>query len=258
MAIEYERKTAANGNISIGADPSGTAFSPYISAANNYAVFFRMKEGTFGYANCQILVSGVGRVQTNGYGGLYLVEVLTANGKFSTVRTTTIVPSNLSVTFGWYREGDYVYIGVLRTTNYSASLTATLLGYDPENAREWRIGNFYAGTTAPTGWTAISSRTVLPTGGAATGVSSLAAIKTQLSAWYSSQGTSSIGCYTLGLQGTISPFATSANLVVEIRASSTANYATAILTAHNTNGGSMYLMSLNNGTWTDPKTVTLT
>lgn len=86
-----------------------------------------------------------------------------------------------------------------------------------------------------------------------TGISSLAAMKTQLSTWYAAQGAGSLGYYTMALSGTISPITpSSASLGVEIRAGATANYGTALLTAHSTNGGTLYIMALNNGTWTDP------
>lgn len=95
--------------------------------------------------------------------------------------------------------------------------------------------------------------TVLQARAHVTGISSLAALKNQLSTWYATQGASSIGYYTMALSGTISPITpTSASLGVEIRATATTNNGTAILTTHSTNGGALYIMAFNNGTWTDP------
>ena len=89
--------------------------------------------------------------------------------------------------------------------------------------------------------------------GHVTGISSMAALKNQLSTWYAAQGAGSLGYYTMATSGTISPITpTSASLGVEIRAGATANYGTAVLTSHSTAGAAMFIMALNNGTWTDP------
>lgn len=94
---------------------------------------------------------------------------------------------------------------------------------------------------------------ILKARGHVTGISSMAALKNQLSTWYAAQGAGSLGYYTMATSGTISPITpTSANLGVEIRAGATANYGTAVLTSHSTAGAAMFIMALNNGTWTDP------
>lgn len=86
-----------------------------------------------------------------------------------------------------------------------------------------------------------------------TGISSLAALKTQLSTWYAEQGTGSLGYYTMATSGNLSPITpVSASLGIEIRAGATANYGTAVLTSHSSTGAAMFIMALNNGTWTDP------
>ena len=95
--------------------------------------------------------------------------------------------------------------------------------------------------------------TILQARGHVTGISSMAALKNQLSTWYAAQGAGSLGYYTMATSGTISPITpTSASLGVEIRAGATANYGTAVLTSHSTAGAAMFIMALNNGTWTDP------
>lgn len=86
-----------------------------------------------------------------------------------------------------------------------------------------------------------------------TGISSLAALKTQLSTWYAEQGAGSLGYYTMATSGNLSPITpTSASLGIEIRAGATANNGTAVLTSHSSTGAAMFIMALNNGTWTDP------
>lgn len=255
MAVKFINPTdyASDAAYPIAAANLGTSNS----GSWTYTGFARVPKNT--NANYgTLLISGYDGVNASETAGVALIQLRNSSNVLS-MTVTKIAPNKSNgVKFGYWDGGDgYWYIGVLSPA-YRYPISVTPIMVHGNNARRVTVDNYYPwSTTAPTGWTE-AGWAGLPASGAATGVSSLAAIKTQLSAWYSAQGRSSVGYYTLGLQGTISPFATSANLVVEIRASSTANYGTAILTSHNTNGGSMYLMSLNNGTWTDPKTVTLT
>lgn len=156
MAVETEKKTAANGNITTNALVGGTAFIGY-RAGPAYNAFARIKvAGNTGGANVSFLVAGVGRLATNS-NGLFFVQVRFANGTVAHMRVNTLVESagvNNTPTFGWWKDGDYVYIGVYHPNTTLSSFTATMLGYNPESAFDMRTGSFYNSSTAPTGWTA--------------------------------------------------------------------------------------------------------
>lgn len=87
----------------------------------------------------------------------------------------------------------------------------------------------------------------------ATGISSLAALKNQMTTWWNALPTSSLGYYTISLSGTISPFPTGAHITVEIARSDYSNYGTATIKNYTSAAGaSLYMMSMFNGSWTDP------
>ena len=90
--------------------------------------------------------------------------------------------------------------------------------------------------------------------GNATGISSLADLKAQMSAWYTAQGKNSQGYYTVSLSGTVPPFSAGAHITVQINSSDYTKYGTAIITRYTSSAGAaVYAMSYFNGSWTDPK-----
>lgn len=131
------------------------AFIPYFGAAASYTVFFRFNSSGTSSTHCQVFVAGVGRAAGTDVGA-YILDVRVASGSLSAVKATVISAPSTTCTFGYYTEGDYTYIGVYRSSNYSNPMTAELLGFDPSTAIGFEVGTFYQNTSQPTGWTTIS------------------------------------------------------------------------------------------------------
>lgn len=87
-------------------------------------------------------------------------------------------------------------------------------------------------------------------------VASIAALKTQLSAWRTAQGSTSVGFYVVRFSAAASPFVAGARVNVQLNVAEGAN-GVATLTTYGSSNPEMYLMRLFNGTWGDPKKVTV-
>lgn len=87
-------------------------------------------------------------------------------------------------------------------------------------------------------------------------VSDIAALKTQLTTWRIEQGGASVGFYLVRFSAAASPFVSGARVNVQLNISEGAN-GVATLTTYGSSNPEMYLMRLYNGTWGDPKKVTV-
>lgn len=101
----------------------------------------------------------------------------------------------------------------------------------------------------------INSSNVIQTP-AVVNVASIAALKTQMSTWYTAQGANSVGFYNVAFTAAASPFSAGARVNIQINAAANANNGVAILTYYGASSPEMYLMRLYNGTWGGPKKVT--
>lgn len=152
MANErYISRTDASGTTVISRYTGGTAYCSLATGAR-YTAFFKCTPS--GSTNAQLLVAGVGRYNT-GFPGLYLVNVCISGGALSSVQVKAIIASTTTPTFGYYTDGDDVYVGVY-TPASTAPITATLLGAVPTAGSNIVMGQAYQSATAPTGWTAVT------------------------------------------------------------------------------------------------------
>ena len=87
-------------------------------------------------------------------------------------------------------------------------------------------------------------------------VSSIANLKTQLTEWRTSQGSYAVGFYNVNFSAAAAPFVAGARVNVELKTAQSAN-GVAVLTTYGASNPEMYLMRLYNGTWGDPKKVTV-
>ena len=155
MADKYIRRTDASGDTVREYALGGTGFIPYQGNGGSYVVFAKITAQNTGSSMASILVAGVGRVLDNS-SGLFLLQIRYSNRAIANVQVNQLVAPTRAVEFGYYMDGNTAYIGVYRSMNYASALSATLMGYDPNGAIKYEVGNFYAGTTQPTGWTQLT------------------------------------------------------------------------------------------------------
>lgn len=128
-------------------------YLPYIASSASYTVFARFKNAS-GATHIQILVNGPGRVQ-GVRGGMYLLDARISSGALAALTVDTIVAATNTPTFGYYTDGGYTYFGVYRSSTYGNPFTAEIKGDSEGSPLAPECGNFYQGTTQPTGWTAV-------------------------------------------------------------------------------------------------------
>ena len=127
----------------------------YNNSGSVYTVFARIKKNAVGSVSLAgILVAGVASSIIRKR-GLYWVEVLNRTSGFNLCVTTLSAPYSGTVTFGYYLDGDYYYIGVYRTGGYGGSPISLLLNTSNTNPIEF--GNYYNASSQPAGWTAAES-----------------------------------------------------------------------------------------------------
>lgn len=258
MAVKFINPTdyASDAAYPIAAANLGTSNS----GSWTYTGFARVpKNANANYGT--LLISGYDGVNASETAGVALIQLRnSSNVLFMTV--TKIAPNKSNgVKFGYWDGGDgYWYIGVLSPA-YRYPISVTPIMVHGNNARRVTVDNYYPwNTTAPTGWTEVpfssSPSNVIQTP-AVVNAASIAALKTQMSTWYTEQGANSVGFYTVAFTAAASPFSAGARVNVQINAAANANNGVATLTYYGASSPEMYLMRLYNGTWGDPKKVTV-
>ena len=141
-------------NYYAGLYPASSAFIPYRAAAG-FVGFARVTVSGSSGNTFQILVTGAGRLATNS-NGLYFLQIRIANRTVASMQVNALVTSrgtNNTPVFGWWKDGDYIYIGAQFLSTTNSPFSAMLLGYDPASPFNHSAGVFYNAAAAPTGWT---------------------------------------------------------------------------------------------------------
>lgn len=123
------------------------------NAQYQYVIFGRVKKNSSGtVAHAQMLVSNYGSV-TTGKRGLCLLETHNRSGAFMFNVSIIVAHSSGTVTFGYYDDGTYYYLGVYRSFNNGGQARIIMLR---NTSGSWpiEIGEYARTTTQPTGWTA--------------------------------------------------------------------------------------------------------
>lgn len=222
-----------------------------------YAGFARLpKNANINYG--EFIVGGYDSASTSNTPGAAIIQLRNTSNVL-TMTVTKLTPNAQAATFGYWDGGDgYWYIGVY-APGYRFPLSVIPLVQHRNAARRVEFGYYYSySTTAPTGWTAVAASEspnnviAIP---AETNVGSIAALKTQLSAWATAQGRG-VGFYLVAFTAASSPFVAGARVNIQLNLSSATN-GVATLTTYGSSAAEMYLMRLYNSTWGDPKKVTV-